>query len=65
MKTTKRLYRTRKPDRIISGVCGGIGEYFNIDPVFMRLLYIILFVIQTPTFVILWVCQIGMSINDG
>jgi len=26
-----------KYDRVISGVCGGIGEYFNIDPTIVRL----------------------------
>ncbi|HDP95596.1 MAG TPA: PspC domain-containing protein [Candidatus Aminicenantes bacterium] len=31
----KRLYRSRK-DRVISGICGGIGEYFNLDPVLVR-----------------------------
>ncbi|MDY0297024.1 MAG: PspC domain-containing protein [Acidobacteriota bacterium] len=31
----KRLYRSRK-DRVISGICGGIGEYFDVDPVLVR-----------------------------
>jgi len=48
MKTTKRLYRTRKPDRIIGGVCGGIGEYFNVDPVFIRILCVVLWIISPP-----------------
>jgi phage shock protein C len=34
----KRLYRS-VDDRIIAGVCGGIGEYFGIDPVLVRLLW--------------------------
>lgn len=37
----KRLYRSKK-DKILGGVCGGIGEYFNIDPVIIRLLWILL-----------------------
>ena len=37
----KRVYRTRKPDKIIGGVCGGIGEYFNVDPTFIRLLWVL------------------------
>ena len=37
----KRLYRSRK-NRIIAGVCGGVGEYFNIDPVIARILAIII-----------------------
>lgn len=32
----KRLYRSRK-NRILGGVCGGLGEYFGIDPVIVRL----------------------------
>jgi phage shock protein C len=35
----KRLYRSRK-DRMIAGVCGGLGEYFGIDPTLVRLLFV-------------------------
>ena len=41
----KRLYRSRK-DSIIGGVCGGIGNYFNIDPVFIRLIFVLLFLLR-------------------
>jgi len=37
---TKRLYRSKK-NKIIGGVCGGIGEYFDIDPTLIRLLWVI------------------------
>tara|TARA_B100001245_G_scaffold114048_1_gene83497 strand:- start:141 stop:347 length:207 start_codon:yes stop_codon:yes gene_type:complete len=40
-KEPKRLYRSRK-DRKIGGVCGGIGEYFNIDPTVVRLIAVLL-----------------------
>ena len=36
---TKKLYRSRK-NRIIGGVCGGLGEYFNVDPTIIRLAWI-------------------------
>jgi len=36
----KRLYRSRK-DKILGGVCGGIAEYFNVDPVIIRLLWVL------------------------
>lgn len=36
----KRLYRSRKY-RMICGVCGGIAEYFNIDPTLVRLAVIL------------------------
>lgn len=32
----KRLYKSRN-DRKISGVCGGIADYFGIDPTLVRL----------------------------
>lgn len=38
---TKRLYRSTK-DRKIAGVCGGIAEYFNIDPVIVRVIAVLL-----------------------
>ena len=38
---SKRLYRSRK-DRVLFGVCGGIAEYFNIDPTIVRLVWVIM-----------------------
>ena len=37
----KRLVKSRK-NRVICGVCGGIGEYFNVDPTIIRLLAVLL-----------------------
>lgn len=42
----KRLYRSQK-DKMIAGVCGGIAEYFKIDPTIVRIL-IVLLAISTP-----------------
>jgi phage shock protein C len=41
MAKVKRLYRSAK-NRILGGVCGGIGEYLNIDPTIIRLVWILL-----------------------
>ena len=38
---TKKLYRSKK-NRKIAGVCGGIAEYFDIDPIIIRLITLIL-----------------------
>lgn len=35
----KRLYRS-VDDRMIAGVCGGIANYFNIDPTLVRLIFV-------------------------
>jgi phage shock protein C len=40
----KRLYKSRK-NKAIAGVCGGIAEYFDIDPVLVRLIFILFFFI--------------------
>ena len=36
----KRLYRSRN-QRMIWGVCGGLAQYFNIDPTIIRLIFIL------------------------
>ncbi|HSW70450.1 MAG TPA: PspC domain-containing protein [Gammaproteobacteria bacterium] len=54
----KKLYRS-KSDRMIAGVCGGLAEYFNIDPVIVR---IIAFILLLPgglpgllPYIVLWI----------
>ncbi len=39
----ERLYRSSQ-NKMIGGVCGGLGEYFQIDPIFVRI-FLILWVI--------------------
>lgn len=41
----KRLYRSNS-NKMIAGVCGGIGEYFNIDPTLIRLAWVL---VSIPT----------------
>ncbi len=36
----KRLYRSRK-ERMLAGVCGGIAEYFEVDPPIVRLAWVL------------------------
>lgn len=44
----KKLLRSRE-HRVMSGVLGGLGVYFNIDPVILRILFILI-VIATGIF---------------
>jgi phage shock protein C len=37
MDNVKKLYRTEGADATLCGVCGGIAEYFGIDPTLVRL----------------------------
>lgn len=38
---TKKLYRSQK-DKILFGVCGGLGDYFEIDSTIVRIVFILL-----------------------
>jgi phage shock protein C len=41
MNNTKKIYRSEK-NRILFGVCGGLAEYFEVDPLLVRILFILL-----------------------
>jgi phage shock protein C len=43
-KYQKRLYRS-KENRIFLGILGGFGEYFNIDPVLIRAVFVVLLIV--------------------
>lgn len=56
-KNKKRLYRDPE-HKTIAGVCGGLAAYFNMDPVIMRLIFVILFVangLGLLIYIILWI----------
>ena len=36
----KRLYRSQT-NKVVAGVCGGLAEYFNIDPVIPRIIFLL------------------------
>lgn len=37
----KRLYKS-EDNRVLCGVCGGLGDYFGIDPTIIRIIWAIL-----------------------
>ena len=56
-ESPKRLYRSRS-DRLIGGVCGGMGKYFNVDPVWIRIVFLLLLIAAGVTlliYIILWI----------
>ncbi|MCX6639863.1 MAG: PspC domain-containing protein [bacterium] len=52
-----RLYRSRD-QRILSGICGGFGKYFNLDPTIVRILWVVLGIGSFGTALILYVILI-------
>lgn len=54
---SRRLYRN-PGDKILGGVCSGVANYFDIDPVIVRLIFAILFLtagIGLVAYIIAWV----------
>jgi phage shock protein C len=44
MDAGRKLYRSNT-NRMLAGVCGGLAEYFNLDPTLIRVLFIVLAVL--------------------
>ncbi len=40
----KRLYRS-KTNKVLAGICGGFGEYLNVDPVLVRVIFILILLV--------------------
>lgn len=52
----KRLYRD--PDNaVLGGVCGGLGAYFNVDPIWFRILFLVLLLAYGTglIYIVLWI----------
>lgn len=52
----KRLYRSRT-DRIIAGVCGGLGQYLGVDPTFLRIAFAVLAIVSLGTTILLYLAM--------
>ena len=52
--TTKRLFRDEN-HKILGGVCSGVANYFNIDPVVIRILAIIFFSVALIPYIVIWI----------
>lgn len=53
MSEYKQLKRSRK-NKILAGVCGGIGEYFRIDPVIIRLIMVFICPAAIWVYIVMW-----------
>ena len=47
----RRLYRSRN-DRVIAGVCSGLGNYLKIDPVVLRVIAVVLLLMSFGTMLV-------------
>ncbi len=66
-KRKRRLYRDPE-HRVLGGVCGGLGAYFNMDPVILRIIFVVLFFITSGAallaYFILWIA-VPKAINTA
>lgn len=54
----KRLYRSTQ-NKVLGGICGGIADYFNVDPVLIRIIFVVLLIASFGTaalaYIIAWI----------
>lgn len=57
MAPAKKLFRSAN-NRILAGVCGGVGEYLDIDPTVVRVVYVLLSLLMAfaglLVYIVLW-----------
>jgi phage shock protein PspC (stress-responsive transcriptional regulator) len=54
----KKMYRSQS-NRVIAGICGGLGELYAIDPTLLRLIFVFVMLVTgifplTITYIIAW-----------
>jgi len=59
---SRRIYKSRR-NRFIDGVCGGIAEYFGVDPTIVRLLWVLVTLLGGSGIVLYIVGMIVMPVN--
>ncbi len=60
----KKLTRSRS-DQMIAGVCGGLADYLDLDPVWVRLAFVVLLFasgVGLPVYIVLWII---MPVGNG
>jgi phage shock protein C len=54
---SRKLYRSKK-DRMLGGVCAGLGEFFGIDPTIMRLVFVLGFIFGFGSFAFIYLVML-------
>ena len=59
----RRLYRDEQ-NKVLGGVCAGIANYLNLDPIIIRVLWILLFGISFFAYLLLWIAVPSTSVKE-
>ncbi|HTK81468.1 MAG TPA: PspC domain-containing protein [Bacteroidota bacterium] len=60
--TGKRLYKSRQ-NKVIDGICGGIAEYFGVDPTIVRILWVLITLLGGSGLILYIIAMIIMPVN--
>src|ERR1051326_1535460 len=60
--TTRRLFKSRR-NRMIDGICGGVAEYFGIDPTLVRIVWVLLTLLDGSAFLLYIAAMIIMPVK--
>ncbi|MDI6765666.1 MAG: PspC domain-containing protein [Bacteroidota bacterium] len=61
-QTPRRLYKSRR-NKVIDGICGGIAEYFDMDPTIVRLLWVLITLMGGSGFILYIIAMIIIPVN--
>jgi phage shock protein C len=61
--TGKRLYRSQR-DRKLAGICGGLADYLDIDPVLMRVAWVALAFVSAGVAILIYLALIFVIPNE-
>lgn len=59
METNRPLARSHK-NRVIAGVCGGIAEYLNVEPIFVRAFFVVLAFVNGAGILLYFIMLVAM-----
>ena len=59
----RKLYRSNN-NKVLCGGCGGLGEYLNIDPTIVRLIWAI-FICSGPGIIAYFIAALIIPMNDS
>jgi len=60
----KRLYRSRS-DRMILGVCGGLGKYFDVDPTIVRVIAVVSLLLGLMGVLVYLILAVAVPVEPG
>jgi phage shock protein PspC (stress-responsive transcriptional regulator) len=64
IRAMKKLFRSRR-DRMVSGICGGIAEYFRIDSTLIRLLFVVSWFVTSGVSILIYLIAVFIIPEDS